>query len=390
MTRRDSIVIVTLVLTLSAIGGVVVVPGVMPAPSSPPPSAPPPIPVPARPYREGILSRPESVSPLTARTQADRDLVALVFSSLVRMGPDGSLVPDLAARWSVDPAGRVWTFVLRDDARWQDGEPVTAQDVAFTIHTLQDPAYKGPAASSWSEVTVSVVSPRVVSFTLATPLGGFLQAATQPIAPAHLLGRIPIALLPDHPFGWQPIGSGPFAVVSLDPDEAVLEPVGEDAAPGDLPTASLDTGDSLATPSLAPRPARVRPYLDGIRLRFYDDARALAGDFKAGALDAVSGLSGQAASDLAKTPSTRLLRYPGSTLTAVFLNLRPTHPEFRAAASRRALFEAIDRSRLVREAFGGAAATADLPIPRTWRFDDPAVDAATDTDRAGAAKALAA
>ena len=101
------------------------------------------------------------------------------------------IVPDLAARWSVDEKGKVWTFELRDDARWHDGEPVTADDVVFTIETLQDPDYTGPGATSWSEVTVRAVSPTVVTFTLKTPLGGFLQAATQPIAPAHLLEEVP-------------------------------------------------------------------------------------------------------------------------------------------------------------------------------------------------------
>ena len=50
--------------------------------------------------------RPVSISPLTARTQADRDLVALIFSGLVRNGPGGTLVPDLARSWSVDPTGQ--------------------------------------------------------------------------------------------------------------------------------------------------------------------------------------------------------------------------------------------------------------------------------------------
>ena len=145
----------------------------------------------ARPYREGVLGRPVSVSPLSARTQADRDLVALVYSGLVRNGPSGSLVPDLAERWTVDPTGAVWTFQLRDDARWHDGEPVTAEDVAFTIRVLQDPDYRGPGAGSWNEVTVATDGLRTVVFTLATPLGGFLQAATQPIAPAHLLAGDP-------------------------------------------------------------------------------------------------------------------------------------------------------------------------------------------------------
>ena len=133
------------------------------------------------------------MSPLTARTQADRDLVALVFSGLVRNGPSGTVVPDLAERWTVDESGSVWTFQLREDATWHDGHPVTSADVLFTIHRLQDPAYTGPAAGSWNEVTVAADGPYTVVFTLKTPLGGFLQAATQPIAPAHLLADVPSA-----------------------------------------------------------------------------------------------------------------------------------------------------------------------------------------------------
>ena len=73
-------------------------------------------------------------------------------------------------------------------------------------------------------------SPRAVVFTLANPLGGFLQALTQPIAPVHVLGDVPIDLLPDHPFGQQPIGSGPFSLVEL----------------------TIDVGDAWRRPSSAP------------------------------------------------------------------------------------------------------------------------------------------
>ena len=119
-----------------------------------------------------LLPHPESISPLTARTQADRDLVALLFAGLVRNGPNGSVVPDLAARWSIADKGRTWTFELRDDAFWHDGQPVTAADVAFTIHTLQDPDYAGPRATSWAGVAVRAIGERTVRFTLDTPIGG--------------------------------------------------------------------------------------------------------------------------------------------------------------------------------------------------------------------------
>ena len=144
MTRIDAFVVGTLVVLFALIAGLVGVPSLVPAASSSPPPTAGPITAGPRPYREGVLGHPSSVSPLSAKTQADRDLVALVYSGLVRNGPAGSLVPDLAERWTVDPTGAVWTFELRTDARWHDGEPVTADDVAYTVHVLQDPSYTGP------------------------------------------------------------------------------------------------------------------------------------------------------------------------------------------------------------------------------------------------------
>ena len=128
MTRVDRFVVATLVLLFALIASLVGLPSIVPAGTSQASAAPSPSTalVEPRPYREGMVGRATSVSPLTARSQADRDLVALVFSGLVRNGPDGTIVPDMAKRWSVDSTGAVWTFELRADARWQDGEPVTA------------------------------------------------------------------------------------------------------------------------------------------------------------------------------------------------------------------------------------------------------------------------
>ena len=224
MTRIDSLVVGGLVVMLAILAGLVGVPTLLPAASTaalPSPSAGS---IERRPYVEGVLGRPVSVSPLSARTQADRDLVALVYAGLVKNGPAGAVVPDLAERWTVDGTGAVWTFELRDDAVWHDGEPVTAEDVAFTIRVLQDPDYHGPGAGSWNEVKVRTIGMRSIVFTLATPLGGFLQAATQPIAPFHLLGEVPVEQLEDDPIGRQPIGAGPFAVASLTDDRAELIP----------------------------------------------------------------------------------------------------------------------------------------------------------------------
>jgi len=386
MTRHDSIVVGTLVVLLALVAGLVGLPALNATASASPTGSPGAFGE-ARAYREGVLGHPVSISPLTARSQADRDLVALIFSGLVRNGPSGSIVSDLADTWSVDATGKTWTFHIRDDATWQDGEPVTADDVVFTIKTLQDPDYMGPAAGSWSEVDVRATDDQTVTFTLTTPLGGFLQAATQPIAPAHLLADIPVEALADHPFGTQPVGSGAFALADLTDATASLVPVTvtTDGGPDVSPEPS---GDSLATPGPTRRPEHPIPYLTGIDFTFFDDAASLGAAYRAGDLDAASGLPPADAAELAMEPSSRLLRYPGATLTTVLLNLRPGHPEFADPAVRTAFLTAIDRPSLVDEVFAGSAEAATGPIPPSAPLFDPKADPAIAYDRAAARKAF--
>ncbi|MEX1172923.1 MAG: ABC transporter substrate-binding protein [Chloroflexota bacterium] len=377
MTRTDSVVVGTLVVLLALVAGLIGVPAILPSltPGASPAPSGEPAPDALRPYVEGAMGAAVSVSPFTARTQVDRDLVALIFSGLVRNGPGGTIVADLAESWSVDDEGRTWTVVLRDDARWHDGEPVTSEDVAFTIRTLQDPAYQGPASTSWREVTVGTPTADVVTFALATPLGGFLQALTQPIAPAHILAEVPVALLPDHPFGRQPVGTGPFSLVELDQTSASLIPaVTLDLVPDGSPDPSARPTDSLATPGATRRPERPLPYLAEIDFRFYTDPALLAKDFRSGDLDAVSGISPELAAELGTTTGSRLLRYPGSTLTAVVLNLRPGHREFADPRVRTALLQAIDRADIIGSAYAGAAAAAAGPIAPSSPLYDAAAD----------------
>jgi peptide/nickel transport system substrate-binding protein len=386
MTRRDRGVVAGLVLLFGLIVGGVAAPALTQSPTGSPGTSR--FPGESRPYREGILGVAESVNPLTAQTRVDQDLVALIFSGLVALGPNGSLVPGLARDWQVDEAGKVWTFDLRPEARWHDDTPVTADDVVFTVGILQDPAFNGPGAASWRDVQVEAVDERTVRFTLSTPLGGFLQAATQPIVPAHLLSDVPVEELAAHPFGRHPVGSGPFRLVTLDADRAVLTPYvpgeGGTGVPGEG-----EPGDPLATPGLV-IPDRPLPYLVGIDLHFFNDVASLAAAYEAGDLDGASGLPVSEASRLASAPGSRLLRYPTSILTAVVFNLRMTHPEFRDARVRLALLRGADRAGILDEAFGGNAVTADVPIsPASWAFD-PASGKATGYDRTAATAALAA
>lgn len=419
MTDRDRGIVAVLGVLLVALAIAVGLPGSSSGVAQTPPgpgetAAPSPsdsLPAADVVYREGTIGRPSSINPLTARTQADRDLVALVFSGLVALGPDGSYRPDLASAWTVDDKGKTWTFTIRDDARWHDGQPVTAADVVFTVNVLKDPAYTGPLGASWREVTATAVDERTVRLELTTPIGGFLQAATVGLLPAHLLEGAPIETLADDPFSIQPVGSGPFVLTSWNAESASLVPASaadlpavDSSAPPvatPTPTPTTEPAPSLtppASPKGSPKAAAsakpsTRPtakptaeptptplptaepdaQLPGIEMSFYPDAAALADAYRAGDLDAASGLPPDVADQLAALPGNRLLSYPRTTLTAIALNLRPGNGELRSPLIRHGLLAAIDRTRLIRDVFGGAATRADSLIPpSSWAFDKKA------------------
>src|SRR6185437_12299168 len=92
-----------------------------------------------------------------------------------------AMEPELARTWRVLPGGREIRFELRDDARFSDGSPVTAADVALTFRTLFDPKLNSPDAEAFlsggSRVTVEATGPRTVAMRLTQPIAGVERLA---------------------------------------------------------------------------------------------------------------------------------------------------------------------------------------------------------------------
>ncbi|MEI7744102.1 MAG: peptide ABC transporter substrate-binding protein [Chloroflexota bacterium] len=389
MNRRDRAIVAVLVLVLVALGGVLAIPRTPPVPVTPS-SEPSPgsSEVPAVAYREGVVGAPVSITPVTARSRSERLLVGLVYSGLVRLGPGTAYAPDLAASWSVNPKGTVWTFNLRPDAVWQDGEPVTSDDVVFTVDVLKSPDAAGAVlAGQWADVTVTAPDEHTAVFTLGTPVAGFLAAATQPLLPAHLLADVPFADLATSDFARWPVGSGPYAITEIDAQRAILvptasvlpqvEPSAGPASPEPSGGASPSPSDGATSSGSETPPASVAPSAapaDGsvgrIELHFYTDEDALKSAMSAGEIDAAAGLSKATTAALTQVAGTDRTRYPTTLLTAVLLNLRTSHPELRSASVRRALLAAIDRDGMVTDLLDGDAVRADAMVPPTsWAYD---------------------
>jgi peptide/nickel transport system substrate-binding protein len=362
MNRRDRFVVTALVAAFAVVGVAMAMPATAPL------AAPQLSLAPSVPYREGIVSHPSSITPLTARTQADRDIVALLFRGLLHAGPNGTLLPDLARSWSVSEDGKDYTFLLRDDAYWDDGQPVTSADVVFTIGLLQDSSYGGPLRASWQHITVTADSSDLVRFHLQAPMAGFLRQATLPLLPQRILHGISVSDLADSGFSYQPVGDGPFQLLEVDESHAILQRV-RSVTPALGPLATFDQSPTQSTPpSLVGADA-----VNDIEMVFFDDSASAVAQFRAGKLDAVGGLVPEAIDSAIASPGSKLIAYPMANLTGVVLNQRPG-TEFRDPNVRLGLLAAIDRTALLKNVLEGRGSVADVPVPAwsTW-FDTTAI-----------------
>src|SRR6056297_1072147 len=125
----------------------------------------------------------------------------LFQSTLLRRDADLEVVGDLATDWSVSDDGRTWTITIRDDVTFTDGEPLTAEDVAYTYRTA---ASSGGLVDLADLAGVQVVDDTTVTLTLEQPRSTFLaQLTTLGIVPAHAHGD---------GYARDPLGSGPFVL----------------------------------------------------------------------------------------------------------------------------------------------------------------------------------
>src|SRR5919107_2310679 len=142
----------------------------------------------------------------------------LMFDSLMKVTPEGTFVPNLAAQvptkenGGISEDGLTWTFTLRDDAKWHDGEPFTSRDVQFTWETIMNPdvAVRSPTGHDKVE-SVEMPDEHTVVMTLKEPFAPFQLLWTGGVTgviPAHILEAE--ADINTAAFNTQaPVGTGP-------------------------------------------------------------------------------------------------------------------------------------------------------------------------------------
>lgn len=300
-------------------------------------------------YIEGIPSFPDTLNPLylSATNQADQAITALLFEGLTRPDESSVIQPSLAASWEISEDSRTYTFHLREGVLWHDGTAFTAEDVAFTVNVIQDPAFTGsaPAIELWRTIEVEVVDPLTIRFILpedVVPFAPFLSFTTFGILPSHLLAGVPVAEIPGSPFSQFPIGTGPWRIVRVEGEQIVLEP-------HQLPDDS-------------------RPMLAQLILRFYDAPMTALEALDRGEVMGVAQVPpeemSRALSNSSLVPYTSVL----SGYTAIFFNLR--NPLFQRQPVREALFLGLDRQALIANVLDGQGVVAhSFLMPTHWAYD---------------------
>jgi len=161
---------------------------------------------------EGLIGSPRFINPLLATSDTDKDLTALIYSGLLRIGPDGSLIPDLAESYEISDDGLTYTFTLKPGLTWHDGRKLTARDVVFTVSLAQNENTRSSKRPVWDGVTVEQSGEKTIIFRLNQPYAPFLENMTMGILPTHLWTNIEPGAITFSDLNTMPIGSGPYQI----------------------------------------------------------------------------------------------------------------------------------------------------------------------------------
>ena len=291
---------------------------------------------------EGVIGAPRFVNPILAVSNADKDLTQLIYAGLLTTGKDGTHIPELAESYNISPDGLVYTFTLRNNLTWHDGEPLTSDDVSFTIKTAQEPLVKSAKRANWEGVIVETPDPQTVIFRLAQPFAPFLENATIGILPEHIWGAINLEAFPHSVFNSGAVGAGPYRVSKVANNKNTGVPEHYD----------LEAFDDYALGV---------PYIENIRVRFYPNENALVEAYLQGEVESMAALSPSILNNLEIT-GVKIATAPLPRVFGVFFNQNQASV-FSDPNVRLALDAAISRDLITDTVLFGYGSGITGPIP---------------------------
>jgi peptide/nickel transport system substrate-binding protein len=288
-------------------------------------------PVPGGIYNEGIVGTYSNANPIFATGSVDIAVSRLIFAGLLKYDDQNQLVGDLARSYSVDATGKHYTFQLRPNLKWQDGKPLTAQDVAFTYRLIQNPDTQSPLLAGWQNITVGAPNPSTVTFDLPNAFSAFPYSLVTGILPEHLLADVPATQLRSADFNTtEPVGAGPFAWQALQANT------------------TTDPAKSLSLIELKPFSgyAGGKPKLSGFVLHAYGSEEQLISAFQRRDVNAMAGLN-SVPSKVEHASDVTVNRFPSTAAVMTFF--KTSSGVLADAQVRQALVKGADTAAVIKQ-----------------------------------------
>ena len=293
-------------------------------------------------YSEALIGEPKFINPLfSSSNDIDADLVSLIYSGLFKYDNAQKLIPDLASDYTVTNDGRIYNINLRQDIKWSDGEPFTADDVIYTFESIQNPEVGSPLLAAFQDITIERTGDYSVNFTLKEPFAPFLNSLTVGILPEHIWTNAPPSSIRLAKTNLQPIGSGPWKFSKLTKKDSS----------GSIQSYTLERNTNYY---------QELPFLKNLTFQFYGDFSQIASALKIQEVKAISFVP-QDLTDKTAGKNFKLYQFRLPQYTALFFN-ENTSPFLKNTESRLALNLALDKNKIVEQALNKNGETLNSPI----------------------------
>jgi peptide/nickel transport system substrate-binding protein len=300
----------------------------------------------------GMSQEPTVLNPLMVKIEVDDGVHFSLFDALFRVDPKGVIRPNLAAEvpsqqnGGISQDGLQWRVKLRDNVRWHDGKPFTAEDVKFTLELIVNPKFRSWRTLGHSLVRdVTVVSPTEIQWRMEQAFSPYLSFLTETfIVPKHAFdGETDVN---NAAFNRSPIGTGAFKFgkrVAGDHVELVANP--EYFGEG--------------------------PYLERIIFKYIPDSTVLYTQLKSGDIDMIGQqfIPANYFDEAKKLPNLTVEKVLRSNVETIYFNL--DRPQFKELVVRQAIYTAIDRKSIIDALYYGMPAPTETFMPKQSAYYNP-------------------
>jgi peptide/nickel transport system substrate-binding protein len=298
--------------------------------------------------RIGTSSRIDSLNPYVAFNQDAYTTFMYMYPTLVQYDQDLEFVPDFAESWETSEDGLTWTFHTVPNATWSDGEPLTAEDAAWTINT--DVKYKGGGAANAAGLVAHITEAE------APDSNTLVVHYEEPVA--NVLSQFQqLAILPEHVWSEHATGKDGKDLRSYKNEPPVVS--------GGPFTLTEYKKNDIAIFETNPNFYGPKPHIDGFGLRMFTNDDALITALKSDEIDLIESVPPTGIKSL-RDDGFVVDIVPGVTENDFIINTNPKklgHRELLNPKLREAFAHAIDRDQIVEVAWLDTAEPATTFIP---------------------------